>query len=102
KSIELIETACVRVLTLASERSFKSTLDGEHVDHELGFGATASPLPLIVQDEHVRMIVAEWTGIPDSSLSGERQKYLNLESDLKKRIIGQNDAIQQISQTIMA
>jgi ATP-dependent Clp protease ATP-binding subunit ClpC len=56
---------------------------------------------LIVQEDHVRSIVSEWTGIPDSSLSGERQKYLNLERVLKKSLIGQDEAIDQITKTII-
>lgn len=89
KSIELLDRACVRVLTTVSNKS-------------LGRRATESPMSPIVQEEHIRAIVSEWTGIPDSSLSSERQKYLELENELKKRVIGQNNAISQVVRTIIA
>lgn len=102
KSIELIETACVRVLNLAANQASTVIDKFMPTDQDLGHGPTSSPMPPIVEEEHVRTIVAEWTGIPDSSLSGERQKYLELESELKEQIFGQNDAINQITRTILA
>ena len=46
-------------------------------------------------------IVAEWTGIPVKKITeDENNKLLNLENDLHKRIIGQNDAVSSVSKAI--
>lgn len=99
KSIELIESACVRVLSTVHNSSYSSSGSNEYI---LGSGLTESPVKPIVQESHVRIIVSEWTGIPDSSLSGERQKYLNLEQDIRMSLVGQDEAIGQITRTIIA
>jgi ATP-dependent Clp protease ATP-binding subunit ClpB len=47
-----------------------------------------------VSSDDIAEVVAKWTGIPVQKLLGsERQKLLNLESDLKKKIVGQDRAI---------
>ena len=55
-----------------------------------------------VTDEEIAEIVARWTGIPVSKLmEGEREKILNLESLLHKRVIGQDDAVRSVSEAII-
>jgi ATP-dependent Clp protease ATP-binding subunit ClpC len=102
KSIELIDRACVRVVRLAADMGLETANNRTHSAKRLGSGPTENTIPPIVEEEHVRTIVAEWTGIPDSSLSGERQKYIELDAELKKRVIGQNDAIKQVAKTVLA
>lgn len=47
-------------------------------------------------------IVSRWTGIPVSKLmEGERDKILHLEDSLKERVVGQNEAVKVISDTIL-
>ena len=47
-------------------------------------------------------MVSRWTGIPVTKLSeSEKEKLLNLESDLKRHIIGQDGAIKSISEAIL-
>lgn len=54
-----------------------------------------------VGSEEIAEIVARWTGIPVSRmLQSEREKLLHLEDELHKRVIGQNEAIQAISDAI--
>ncbi|WP_185864990.1 ATP-dependent Clp protease ATP-binding subunit [Blattabacterium cuenoti] len=54
-----------------------------------------------VSREDIAQIVSKWTGIPITKmLQSEKDKLLSLENELHKRIIGQNDAIQSISNTI--
>jgi len=54
-----------------------------------------------VDPEDIADVVSRWTGIPVSKvLSGERQKLLNLEQDLEKKVIGQLNAVQAISAAI--
>ncbi|MGM0846846.1 MAG: ATP-dependent chaperone ClpB [Bacillota bacterium] len=55
-----------------------------------------------VTEEEIAGIVARWTGIPVSKLvEGEREKLLKLESILHQRVIGQDDAVQLVSDAIL-
>ena len=54
-----------------------------------------------VTAEDIADIVSRWTGIPVSKmLESERQKLLNLEDELHKSVIGQNEAIQAVSDAV--
>lgn len=54
-----------------------------------------------VTEEDIAKVVSSWTGIPVSKmLTGEKQKYLELEQVLHKRVIGQNHAVQVVSDAI--
>ena len=55
-----------------------------------------------VTEDEISRIVSRWTGIPVSKLmEGEREKVLNLEGILHKRVIGQNEAVRLISEAIL-
>jgi len=54
-----------------------------------------------VSSDDIAEVVAKWTGIPVQKLLGsERQKLLTLESDLKKKIVGQDRAITLLADAI--
>ncbi|GIM51669.1 chaperone protein ClpB [Capnocytophaga cynodegmi] len=54
-----------------------------------------------VTSENIAEVVAKWTGIPVTKmLQGEREKLLKLESELHKRVVGQEEAIEAISDAI--
>ena len=54
-----------------------------------------------VTTDDVAEIVAKWTGIPVSKmLQSEREKLLQLEAELHKRVVGQNEAIEAVSDAI--
>ncbi|MGE8293417.1 MAG: ATP-dependent chaperone ClpB [Sphingobacterium sp.] len=54
-----------------------------------------------VTSEDIADVVAKWTGIPVSKMiQSEREKLLNLEEELHKRVAGQNEAIEAISDAI--
>ena len=54
-----------------------------------------------VTEEDIARVVSTWTGIPVTKmLSSEKQKYLELENVLHKRVIGQNEAVQVVSDAI--
>ncbi|MFX1365774.1 MAG: ATP-dependent chaperone ClpB [Promethearchaeota archaeon] len=54
-----------------------------------------------VDDEDIAKIISQWTGIPVSRmLEGEREKLLKMEQRLKKRIVGQDEALNKISNAI--
>ena len=55
-----------------------------------------------VTEEEIAGIVARWTGIPVSKLmEGEREKLLHLEDILHQRVIGQDEAVQKVSEAIL-
>jgi len=54
-----------------------------------------------VTDEEIAKIVERWTGIPVSRLvQGEREKLLHLDETLHKRVIGQEEAVQSVTEAI--
>lgn len=55
-----------------------------------------------VTEEEISKIVSKWTGIPVSKLmESERKKLLNLDKILHKRVIGQDEAVQKVSDAII-
>ena len=55
-----------------------------------------------VTEEEIARIVARWTGIPVAKLmEGERSKLLAMEDILHKRVIGQNEAVEKVSEAIL-
>ena len=55
-----------------------------------------------VTEEEISGIVAKWTGIPVAKLmEGEREKILHLDEYLHNRVIGQNEAVQKVTEAIL-
>src|SRR5712692_5969768 len=58
-------------------------------------------ITLILTPEHVAHVVENWTGVPVSQmLESERQNLRTLEDDLRKRVIGQDEAISAVARAI--
>nr|MBP8947137.1 AAA family ATPase [Bacteroidales bacterium] len=58
-------------------------------------------ISLEVNAEHIAEIVAKWTGIPVTRLlQSEKEKLLNLENELHKRVVGQDHAIEAVANAI--
>src|SRR5438270_6619238 len=54
-----------------------------------------------VTPEHIAGVVSRWTGIPvDKMLEGERDKLLHMEENLRRRVIGQEEAVVAVSNAI--
>src|SRR5690606_15286385 len=54
-----------------------------------------------VTEAHIAQIVSRWTGIPvDKMLEGEREKLLQMEKSLGKRVIGQEEAVSAMSRAV--
>ena len=54
-----------------------------------------------VTEEDIARVVSSWTGIPVAKMmTGEKQKYLELEDVLHKRVVGQDQAVQVVSDAI--
>ncbi|MEL6286089.1 MAG: ATP-dependent chaperone ClpB [Pseudomonadota bacterium] len=55
----------------------------------------------VVRPEHVAGVVSKWTGIPvDKMMEGEREKLLRMEDALRKRVVGQEDALSAVSNAV--
>ena len=55
-----------------------------------------------VTEEEIAAIVARWTGIPVSRLmEGEREKLLHLDEILHKRVVGQDEAVNRVTEAIL-
>ncbi|MBM3514664.1 MAG: ATP-dependent chaperone ClpB [Alphaproteobacteria bacterium] len=54
-----------------------------------------------VTPEHIAQVVSRWTGIPvDKMLEGEREKLIRMEEVIGKRVIGQKEAIEAVSNAV--
>ena len=55
-----------------------------------------------VDEEDIAQIVSKWTGIPVSKLlEGEKQKLLKLDEELHKRVVGQDEAVTAVAESIL-
>ena len=56
----------------------------------------------VVSEDEISKIVSKWTGIPVAKLTeSEKSKTLNLASELKKRVVGQDEAVDYVSDAII-
>lgn len=87
KALDVIDEACTRVKV--SSVSYIGNLKD-----------ISSPNPQVT--EHIiAKVIADWTGKPVESMeSAELDKFAHIEEELKKRIIGQDDAVEKVSRTV--
>ena len=70
-------------------------------EKERAEGGRDSLLRQSVTEEDIAKVVSAWTGIPVSKMmTGEKQKYLELENVLHKRVVGQDEAVNVVSDAI--
>jgi ATP-dependent Clp protease ATP-binding subunit ClpB len=54
-----------------------------------------------VTPDHIAQVVSRWTGIPvDRMLEGEREKLLRMESEIARRVVGQDEAVKAVSTAV--
>ncbi len=64
-------------------------------------GADGGLVSEVVRPEHVAAVVSKWTGIPvDKMMEGEREKLLRMEDALRKRVVGQEEALAAVSNAV--
>ncbi len=57
--------------------------------------------PEVVDSAQIAQVVSRWTGIPvDRMLEGERDKLLRMEDELRKRVVGQDEALEAVSDAV--
>ena len=70
-------------------------------EKERAEGGRYSLLRQSVTEEDIAKVVSAWTGIPVAKMmTGEKQKYLELENVLHKRVVGQDEAVNVVSDAI--
>ena len=79
----------------------KQLAESQTADEKRVNSADESLLRQEVTEEDIASVVSVWTGIPVSKMmTSEKQKYVQLESVLHKRVIGQNEAVKVVSDAI--
>eukprot|EP00933_Yihiella_yeosuensis_P063684 TRINITY_DN66913_c0_g1_i1.p1 TRINITY_DN66913_c0_g1~~TRINITY_DN66913_c0_g1_i1.p1 ORF type:complete len:911 (+),score=220.29 TRINITY_DN66913_c0_g1_i1:64-2796(+) len=75
-------------------------LEKQKKEHD---ATTESPLLVeTVTPDHIAEVVSRWTGIPAQKLSqGERLRLLGLEEELKKRVVGQEEAAASVARAVL-
>ena len=73
----------------------KQLAEAEDAQHD-------TPLtPEVVDSAQIAAVVSRWTGIPvDKMLEGERDKLLRMEDQLRKRVVGQDEALAAVSDAV--
>ena len=57
--------------------------------------------PEVVDAEQIASVVSRWTGVPvEKMLEGEREKLLRMEDSLRGRVVGQEEALQAVSDAV--
>jgi ATP-dependent Clp protease ATP-binding subunit ClpB len=90
-------------LAKASELKFSTIpqlekLIQETESSEDGGGGVVSE---VVKPEDIAAVVSKWTGIPvDKMMEGEREKLLKMEDALRKRVVGQDPALEAVSNAV--
>jgi len=79
-------------------------LSGQLQDAEARLAEQSSADSLVSEEvaaDHVAEVVAKWTGIPVSKLlETEKQKLIRMEDELRKRVVGQDDAVTAVSDAV--
>ena len=83
-----------KLATLEKELKEQQEVSDKKFDHAL--------LKLEVSENEIADIVSKWTGIPVSKLvESEKEKILNLEKSLNERVMGQEEAVKLVADTIL-
>jgi ATP-dependent Clp protease ATP-binding subunit ClpB len=68
---------------------------------ESGAGSQKALTPEVVDAEQIAAVVSRWTGVPvEKMLEGEREKLLKMEDALRGRVVGQDEALEAVSDAV--
>ena len=99
REYNLNKVAELRYSTLPN---LKQVLEQEEKEIEKEQGGKASLLRSKVTEEEIQKIVSKWTGIPVTRMSQtEKQRLLNLEDILHESVVGQDDAVKKVAESIL-
>ena len=99
REYNLNKVAELRYSTLPN---LKQVLEQEEKEIEKEQGGKSTLLRNKVTEEEIQQIVSKWTGIPVTRMSqGEKEKLLHLEDTLHESVVGQDDAVKKVSESIL-
>ncbi|HTX49417.1 MAG TPA: ATP-dependent chaperone ClpB, partial [Caulobacteraceae bacterium] len=76
-------------------------LEKRLADAEAAEDADKPLTPEVVDAEQIAAVVSRWTGVPvEKMLEGEREKLLRMEDDLRKRVVGQEEALVAVADAV--
>jgi ATP-dependent Clp protease ATP-binding subunit ClpB len=88
-------------LARAGELAYGIIPDLERKLHEAADAGADRLVNEAVTEEHIAGVVSRWTGIPvDKMLEGEREKLLQMEGALEKRVVGQFEAVRAVANAV--
>ena len=88
-------------LTKASEIMYGLLPSLQKEYEELNKKEQATIINEVINADDIASVVSKWTGIPlEKLIGGEKDKLINIETLLEKRVIGQQDAIEKVSKAI--
>jgi ATP-dependent Clp protease ATP-binding subunit ClpB len=74
-------------------------LERRLAEEEAGDGDSLTPE--VVDSEQIAAVVSRWTGVPvEKMLEGERDKLLRMEDSLRRRVVGQEEALEAVSDAV--
>ena len=99
REYNLNKVAELRYSTLPN---LKQVLEQEEKEIEKEQGGKSTLLRNKVTEEEIQKIVSKWTGIPVTRMSqGEKEKLLNLEDILHESVVGQDEAVKKVAESIL-
>ena len=79
----------------------RDNIDAQIKEEKLKWGQDITSGTLSIDEPQIAEIISEWTNIPISNLTEEEStKLLQLESEIKKRVIGQDEAVSAVARAI--
>jgi ATP-dependent Clp protease ATP-binding subunit ClpB len=99
---ELVQAQRVGDLQRASEIMYGQIPSLEKQLQTADAAADANPMtPEVVDAEQIAGVVSRWTGVPmEKMLEGERDKLLRMEDSLRARVVGQDEALEAVSDAV--
>ena len=99
REYDLNRVAELRYSTLPN---LKKVLEQEEKEIEKEQGGKSTLLRNKVTEEEIQQIVSKWTGIPVTRMSqGEKEKLLHLEDTLHESVVGQDEAVKKVAESIL-
>ncbi|XP_047056063.1 chaperone protein ClpB1-like [Lolium rigidum] len=105
KVIDVIDEACVSTkIQYINERKAHIDMARRNKRKEVVTAhtrSTATKKP-VVRPNHVAQVVSQWTGIPVTALDqDEKNKLTNLAEKLRERVVGQDEAVNLVAETVL-
>ena len=100
---EMAEAERTGDLTKASELKYSIIpgLEAQIAEVEGAESGSGGLVSEVVQPDHIAQVVSKWTGVPvEKMMEGEREKLLSMESVLRERVVGQDEALGAVSNAV--